>query len=74
MTSRATTLASAVAALLASAWTYLKMDDPDADSMAIMFLTIGLILTGAWLTLEIHAVWHASKPQEEEDDGQSRPR
>lgn len=72
--SRITTLASAVAALIASAWTYLKMDDPDADSMAIMFLTLGLILTGAWLTLEIHSVWHATRSQEEDDDGQSRSR
>jgi len=61
MTRYGTLIAGAVA-LAAAAWDILENPGDDrANYFAIVSMTLGLILVGAWLAIEIHYLWQEGK-------------
>lgn len=74
MTRYGTLIAGAVA-LAAAAWEFLNTaDSPRANYFAVVSMTLGLILIGAWLAIEIHYLWreggnHGKLEEKGDDNG-----
>ena len=70
MTRYGTLIAGAVA-LFVAGWDLIKTDTDDANALALVMLTLGLILIGAWLAIEIHYLWQEGRgpsPRDKHDD------
>ena len=65
MTRYGTLIAGAVA-LAASAWDLLENpEDGRSNYFAIVSMTLGLVLIGAWLAIEIHYLWQEGRGNED---------
>jgi len=69
MTRYGTLIAGAVA-LFVAGWDLIKTDTQQGNDLALVMMTLGLILIGAWLAIEIHYLWREGGNHEEPaDDG-----
>jgi hypothetical protein len=68
MTRYGTLIAGAIA-LAAAAWDFLEgPGDARGNYFAIVSMTLGLVLIGAWLAIEIHYLWQEGKGDHGDSD------
>jgi hypothetical protein len=51
------TLTAGAVALFVAGWDLIKTGSDEANALALVMLTLGLVLIGAWLAVEIHYLW-----------------
>ena len=62
------TLLAAAAALFVAGWELVNDPDEQASVLATVTMTMGLILVGAWLAIEIHYLWQKGGNHGDDDD------
>jgi hypothetical protein len=58
------TLIAAAVALGLAGWDLVREGTEEASQLAIVSMTVGLILIGAWLAIEIHYLWQEGRGNE----------
>ena len=70
---RYSTLLAGAIAIVVAAWEFAQEGTASGDTFATAMLTLGLVLIGAWLAIEIWHMWNGSSleppPDDEELDG-----